>query len=128
MKNSKNLAVYLDHSQATLFDFEDAAIEFKTIDSEFDYQDKKETFQKGESHLHNIENHLLDKYYENVGNEIINYHQVLLFGPTNAKTELFNSIIENHRFGKIRIKVKASDKLTENQQLAFVNNYFSELK
>lgn len=118
----------MDYSQATLFDFATTAIEFKTIDSEFDFQDKKEIFQKGESHLHNKEQHLQGKYYENIGEEILNYNQVLLFGPTDAKTELFNILMENHRFGTIRIKVKSSDKLTENQQLAFINNYFSELK
>lgn len=118
----------MDHSQATLFDFVASAIEFKTIESEFDYQNKKEIFQKGESHFHNKEQHLQDKYYKNIGEEILNYNQVLLFGPTDTKTELFNILMENHRFGTIRIKVKSSDKLTENQQLAFINNYFSELK
>lgn len=128
MKNSKKLAVYLDHSQATLFDFRTTAIEFKTIESDFDFQDKQEVLQKGQSHLHNKEQHLMQKYYENIGDEIKNYNQVLLFGPTDAKTELFNILSLNHRFGSIRIIVRASDKITNNQQLAFANNYFSELK
>jgi stalled ribosome rescue protein Dom34 len=128
MQNPKKLAVYLDHSQATLFDFGIAAIEFKVIESEFNHQDKKEIFQKGESHLHNKEQHLQHKYYENIGEALLDFNEVLLFGPTDAKTELFNYLSEIKKFGSIRIKVKASDKLSENQQLAFVNNYFSELK
>ncbi len=128
MQNPKKLAVYLDHSQATLFDFGISAIEFKIIESDFNFQDKKEIFQKGESHLHNKEQHLQHKYYENIGEALLDFNEVLLFGPTDAKTELFNYLSEIKKFGTIRIKVKASDKLTENQQLAFVNNYFSELK
>jgi stalled ribosome rescue protein Dom34 len=125
MKNSKKLAVYLDHSQATLFDFGLSPIEFKTISSDFDNQDKKEILQKGESHLHNKEQHLQNKYHENLGEAILDFNNVLLFGPTDAKTELFNYLTDNRKFGKIQIKVKTSDKLTENQQLAFINNYFS---
>ena len=128
MQNPKKLAVYLDHSQATLFNFGNTAIEFKIIESEFNHQDKKEIFQKGESHLHNKEQHLQHKYYENIGSEILNYNEVLLFGPTDAKTELFNVLMENSKFGKVKIKVKTSDKMTENQQLEFVNNYFSKSK
>ncbi len=128
MQNSKKLAVYLDHSQAILFDFSISAIEFKTIDSDFNFQDKKDIFQKGESHLHNKEQHLQHKYYENIGSAILDFEEVLLFGPTDAKTELFNYLTEIKKFGNIRIKVKTSDKLSENQQLAFINNYFSELK
>ncbi len=128
MQNSKKLAVYLDHYRAILFDFSISAIEFKTIKSDFVFQDLKEIKQKGESHLHNKEQHLQQKYYENIGDAILDFNEVLLFGPTDAKTELFNYLSEIKKFGTIRIKVKASDKLTENQQLAFVNNYFSELK
>ena len=128
MKSFKKLAIYLDHSSAILFDFGIAAIEFKKIASEFVFQDRKSIFHKGESHLHNKEQHLQHKYYEQIGDAILDFDNVLLFGPTDAKTELFNVLMESNRFGHIKLKVKASDKLTENQQLAFVNNYFSELK
>ena len=128
MKTSKKLAVYLDHSQAKFFDFGTNAIEFLILKSDFDNQDKKEILQKGESHLHNKEQHLEHKYYQKLGEAIQDFNNVLLFGPTEAKTELFNFLKENNRYEKIRIKVENSDKLTENQQLAFVNKYFSELK
>ena len=124
MQNPKKIAVYLDHYQAILFNFGITAIEFKSIDSDFNFQDLKEIKQKGESHLHNKEQQLQHKYYENIGDAILDFNEVLLFGPTDAKTELFNVLMENSKFGKIKIVVKASDKLTENQQLEFVNKYF----
>ena len=123
MQNPKKLAVYLDHSHATLFNYGISAIEFRTIESDFNPQNNK-----GEHQVHNKEQQLLHKYYENIGQAILDFDTVLLFGPTDAKTELFNVLMENSKFGKVTIKVKSSDKLTENQKLAFVDNYFSSLK
>lgn len=126
MKSSGKLAIYLDHEQAKLFDFGVNAIEFKIIESDFYYQDKKDVLKKGESHLHNKEQNLQHKYFENIGEVMLHYKKILLFGPTNAKTELFNFLMESSQFSHLKIKVKVTDKLTENQQLEFVNNYFSE--
>jgi len=51
---------------------------------------------------------------------------VFLFGPTDAKVELFNILEADHRFAKIKIEVKHADKMTENQQHAFVKKFFSK--
>ena len=48
----------------------------------------------------------------------------MLFGPTDAKTELFNLLKADHHFDKINIETKHADKMTENQQHAFVREYF----
>lgn len=128
MKTSKKLAIYLDHSEAILFDFGTTAIEFKIIKSDFDYQDKKDVIQKGESHLHNKEQDFQQHYYKKLGAEILLFDQVLLFGTTDAKTELFNFLLKNNHSPNRTIRVENSEKLTKNQQLAFVNNYFSKLK
>jgi hypothetical protein len=64
-------------------------------------------------------------YYLQLGDVIRSYETVLLFGPTEAKTELFNLLRADHRFEGVNIKVKAADKMTENQQHAFVKAYFS---
>jgi len=56
---------------------------------------------------------------------IKNYDEVLLFGPSEAKAELYNILKAEHQFTKIKIEIKQTDKLTENQQHAFVRDYFS---
>ncbi len=56
---------------------------------------------------------------------IKDYDEVLLFGPTDAKTELFNILKENRQFEKIKIEVKPADNMTENQEEAFVKEYFN---
>lgn len=56
---------------------------------------------------------------------IKNYNKVILFGPTDAKTELLNTLKGDHHFSKIEREAKQADKMTENQQYTFVKEYFS---
>jgi stalled ribosome rescue protein Dom34 len=128
MKKIKKIAVYLDHQEARLFDFRANAMLFKTIDSDFYTQDKRKILQKGESHLHHKEKQFEAKYYEAIANEIVNFNEVLLFGTTNAKTELFNYLMKANHFVNCKFTVENSDSLTENQQLAFVNSHFRQPK
>ena len=75
--------------------------------------------------MHNKEQHEQADYYKKLSEVIKNYDDVILFGPTEAKTELYNVLRADHLFEKIKIKTQQTDKLTENQQHAFVRNYFS---
>ena len=74
--------------------------------------------------LRNKEQHEEAEYYKEVGEAIRNYDNVLLFGPTEAKAELFNILRADHLFEKIKIEMKTTDKMTENQKHAFVREYF----
>ena len=58
--------------------------------------------------------------------DIILYKEVLLFGPTDAKSELLNILHADLRFKEISIEVLSADNMTENQKLAFVKTYFSK--
>ena len=60
-----------------------------------------------------------------IGEKILNFSEVILFGPTDAKVELFNILKANHNFENIKIDVQQADKMTDNQQHAFVRNHFS---
>jgi hypothetical protein len=55
---------------------------------------------------------------------IRSYDDILLFGPTEAKTELYNLLKADHHFSKIRIIVKPADKINDQQQHSFIKNYF----
>ena len=70
--------------------------------------------------------HQQSEYYKKLGEIIKNYEGVILFGPTEAKVELFNTLKADHHFEKINIEVKQADKMTENQQHAFVREHFSK--
>jgi hypothetical protein len=74
--------------------------------------------------MHNKEQQLQHGYYQQLGDVISGYESVLLFGPTDAKTELFNLLRADHRFDAIKIEVQPADKMTDNQRHAFVKAFF----
>ena len=51
---------------------------------------------------------------------------MLLFGPTDAKEELNKLLHEDHINTRVRIEIKTTDKMTENQLHAFVRKHFNE--
>ena len=77
--------------------------------------------------MHNKEQHWQSEYYKELGAEIKNYENVILFGPTDAKAELLNTLRSDPQFSKIKIETRQTDKMTENQQHAFVKEYFKSI-
>lgn len=67
-----------------------------------------------------------EAFFKEIVNTILNYNEVLLFGPTNAKTELHNYLSKHLHFEDIKIDVKAADKMIDHQQ-AFVKNHFEKV-
>ena len=126
MTTIKNLGIWMDHSSAHLTEFTVDPVETKTITSKFTHQEKEHSLGKSENVMHNKEQHQQAEYYKELGETIKDYSEVLLFGPTSAKTELFNVLRADHRFAKTKMEVKNADKMTENQQHAFVKEYFSK--
>jgi len=51
-----------------------------------------------------------------LGGFIEDYDAVLLFGPTDAKVELFNLLKADKQFDKIKIETVPSEKMTGNQE------------
>ena len=79
----------------------------------------------GDKLKHNKEQSRQGAFYRQLGELISGLEEVLLFGPTEAKTELSNMLRRDHRFDKVMIVIKPSDKLTSNQRQAFVNEYYA---
>jgi hypothetical protein len=126
MVTAKNLGIWMDHSSAHLMEFTTDPIETKTIESAFTHDAKEQSLGKSENLMHNKEQHQRSAYYKKLGEVIKKYEEVILFGPTNAKVELFNTLRSDHLFEKIKIVVKQADKMTENQEHAFVREHFSK--
>ncbi len=126
MANTNKLGIWMDHANAHLIEFTTDPMETKTLNSDFTHSVKEDTLKKSEGLMHHKEQHEEGSYYKHLGEIIRNYEAVILFGPTNAKVELFNILRADHNFEKIEIKVHNSDKMTENQQHAFVKEYFSK--
>jgi len=125
MTTSKRLGIWMDHANAHMMEFTTDPIVTNTISSKFTHEEKEESLGKGEDLMHHKEQHERSDYYKKIGDVIKNYTDVILFGPTEAKSELLNVLRANHNFEKIKIETKPADKMTDKQQHAFVKEYFS---
>jgi stalled ribosome rescue protein Dom34 len=125
MKTTKQLGVWMDYSIAHLMELANNSIGITTIFSQSKHREAKQDFRKDEGLMHNIEQDQNADYFKRLSEIIRGYDAVLLFGPSDAKSELFNILSENHLFDKIKIEVKPADKMTENQRNSFVKDYFN---
>ena len=126
MKTTKYLGIWMDHSTAHLMELTNGTIVSNTVESQPKLQVKEEDlYYKDESHILNKEQNQLSAYYKKLSDVILDYEVVVLFGPTDAKNELLNLLLDNHLFDKIKIEIKMTDKMTENQRHAFVKEYFN---
>ena len=126
MKSTKQLGIWMDHSTAHLVKISNGTIETNMIESQPEVQADadEQIVYKDESHSLNKEKRQLSTYYKELGDQILENDEVVLFGPTEAKSELVNLLKENHLFDKIKIEVKPADKMTEVQRNIFVKEYF----
>lgn len=126
MKTIKKLGIWMDHANAHFIEFSDEPKTTATISLDFDNQDKDETLQRSESEMHNKQQQRQHAYYKKLSAVIKDFSEVVMFGPTNAKSELFNSLRQNHQFDSIKIEVINADKMSDNQQHEFVREYFKK--
>lgn len=125
MTIKKSLGIWMDHASAHIMELADPMVT-TIVTSESTHEGKEKTLQKGESMMHNKNQQQQAEYYKKLGESIKDYEDVLLFGPTNAKVELLNILKADMHFDKIKIETIPSDKMTENQEHAFVREYFSK--
>ncbi|MDO9000022.1 MAG: hypothetical protein Q7W45_09675 [Bacteroidota bacterium] len=123
---AENIGIYLDHAVAHILEVENEEITAKNIKSEFTHEEKELSIRKNENLMHNKEQHLQAKYYKQIIEQALDFKNILLFGPTTAKSELWNLIKDDLRFKDSKIELKQADKMTENQQLLFVKEYFNK--
>jgi len=125
MKTTKQLGIWMDHSIAHLVSFTNGTVVTKTLKSPSAFPEQRQNLRMDETLMNNKEQSQLSDYFKILSDVIQDYEEVLLFGPTNAKNELFNLLKDDRHFEKIKIDVKSADKMTENQQQAFVKEFFS---
>jgi hypothetical protein len=75
--------------------------------------------------MHNKRQQMHEAFYNEIGGEILKYDRVLLFGPTNAKTELHNYLKKDLHFKDIIFDIEAADKMSDNAMHAFVKDHFN---
>jgi hypothetical protein len=126
IKPTQYLGIWMDYSTAHLMEYTRDSMEVETVESTFTHHKREETLNRSESGINNRDQQNQRLYYKELGEIIKKFDEVILFGPTDAKAELFNILKEDHHFDKINIGVEDADKMTENQQHTFVRGYFSK--
>ena len=126
MKATRQLGIWMDYSMAYLMELSNGTIVSNTVESKPELQGDEQIVYKDESHMLNKIQRQLSAYYKKLSDVILDYEEVVLFGPTEAKNELLNLLLDNHLFDKIKIAIKPTDKMTEIQKNAFVKDYFNK--
>ena len=126
MTKTSCLGIWMDHANAHIIPFTTDPIETKIIGSDLDQENNESDLPKSEKNMHHKEQEKQWAYYRKLGNVIEHYTDVLLFGPTDAKKELYNILKANQTFHNTKIEMKQTDKMSENQEHAFVKDYFSK--
>ncbi len=124
MTNKNKLGIWMDHAHAHLIEFPTDGKEESMISSKFTHEEKSIALGKSENLMHNKEQHEQLAFYKKLGEVIRKHERVVLFGPTDAKVELYNILRADHNFANIKIETKHADKMTDRQQYAFVKHYF----
>jgi len=117
----------MDYSSAHLILFSGDTFSSTTIESAFTKDVKLDSLDKGETTMHNTKQQDQAKYYKEIASFIKEHDHVLLFGAGHAKTALLNLMKEDRHFDLIKIELRSTDKMTANQEYAFVREYFSNL-
>jgi stalled ribosome rescue protein Dom34 len=128
MKIKKRIAVWMDHTNASIIEFKENKPVLLNINSDFSHLDKEEILNRSEHMMHNKEQQKQLAYYKKIIDHLNDHEEILLFGPTNAKNELKNFLKTNHHFDSVKVDLRSSDKLTENEQIVFAQNYFEGMQ
>jgi hypothetical protein len=126
MSAAKKIGIWMDHSVAHLTVFTEDPMHTTSIESKFTHQSKEESLSRSESLMHHKEQRQQADYYNKLGEVIRNYEGVILFGPTDAKSELMNILKADHHFANINIEIHPADKMTVGEQHIFVKKHFAE--
>ena len=127
MKAKKRIGIWMDYTSAQIYENASGEFLLTSMESNFSMPVKQEGRLHSESHLHNKENQTDQAYFKDLIELIKDYDEVVLFGPTKAKTALYNQIKATPKFNKIFIETRDADKMTTNQMKAYVKEYFSNL-
>ena len=122
MTDKKYLGIWMDHSVAHFVEYTKHSTPIENEDVTLTQEEKNTG--GSENTIQNKENQKQGEFYKKLADEIKNYDEVLLFGPTNAKAELHNILKDDHHFDNIKISAESADHLSHNQQVAFVKAHF----
>lgn len=133
------IGVWLDQSKAYLVGYKKGEARFlEIIDSPYNRQFREDGemsdhtrfgpaapyTSNNENRKHNIARNELKEYFRFLEDKLVGYEAILLIGPGTAKERLRKRLAGSHAFEASRIHTKTSDRLSDNQLLALVREFF----
>ena len=126
MKTFKQLGIYIDFTNAFLMELINNQIISRNIEFGTKSTEKIQHPGKPETSTQNQEKHPIPSaYLLEICDVISNYHKVVLFGPNEAKNELFNLLEFDHNFEGIKIENVNTGQLTEFQKHDFLKEFYA---
>lgn len=121
----KKTGVWMDYSNAHIISFAETSPMPKTITSGFTPRMKENALQMSASAMLSLQQTETTAYHRDIAASIIESNEVFLFGPTDAKKELFRSLRSNPEFDAIHIEFYNSYRMTGSEEYAATENCFS---
>lgn len=140
MDTITHVAVFLDYAKARFIRFENGVATFiEVIESDLNNRDKTDGEGSGQTRFsanpYHGSNNEFNKnrdaenrqrsYLHNIVVALQPYEHILLFGPGQAKTQVYKLIQTNKQFLNKQLHVEPCDYKTDNQLLEFVRKYFT---
>lgn len=133
----KKVGVWIDQREANIINLENEAIQKKTIYSDIETRvrvegEKKQFGRFGDQYLvdekgkQNRLEHQMQKYLQRVMDELKSADQIMLFGPAQTKDRLHKLIIENRNMANKMDSILVSEKMSDNQKIAYVKKFYGE--
>jgi stalled ribosome rescue protein Dom34 len=113
------VGLWIDHRKAVIVFVTNNEEEIKLIHSEFE---KPQQSPMDDVRQRELTEHL-NQYYDEVISSLRNAEAILIMGPSEAKGEL-KKRLERHPLNGREVEVETVDKMTENQIVAKVREYF----
>lgn len=105
-KKSNQLGVWMDPSIAYIIEFTANPFTIQNIIAEFPLEQKEEQKHLNHECLTTLKKYILLRSYYKIGQALLGFKKITLFGPTCQKLDFFDFLSENEPFLKLRIEIK----------------------
>lgn len=128
----RKIGIWMDHKEAKLVDPDNSESNFPKIVSKLKSRErisgesadgiKLGGFRSSNNEFskHEKEQNAMHAYYKLLADRLLDYDEILIFGPTTARQEFYNYLVGEHNFANKSIKTVDGNYLTDNQLKAFV--------
>lgn len=133
---NRNVGLWIDHKQAFAIWHDDGKVEVITSQLEppahfsggtrlgGKQTSKADTEPRGNDRFRTQ----LNKYYQQVISMLKKADSIFIMGPGGAKIELEKALKKNKDMQRRLLKVETADKMTKNQMIAYVKNFYKNRK